>query len=104
MRVDQPDYVEEAFVVEENDPAKSKATSDLQSTLHGDTSSTKDAMETDNSEQLLWLEQNGYARRREVRRVNPPEFPHEDARSNGVGYLAKVICYLCYEHGHLAAD
>ena len=36
--------------------------------------------------------------------MHPPVIPHEDARSNRVGWLAKVICYLCYERGHLAAE
>ena len=48
---DQPDDCEEAFVVEETDPANSVATSDLPSTVHDDKSSTQDAMETGNSEQ-----------------------------------------------------
>ena len=48
---DQPDDGEEAFVVEETDPANSVATSDLPSTVHDDKPSTQDAMETGNSEQ-----------------------------------------------------
>ena len=101
---DKYDEVEEALVVEEKYPNNSIATSDLPSTVHGDASSTQDAIETGNGEQLLWIEQNGYKRRCNVRRVHPPATPHEDARSNRVGWIAKVICYLCYERAHLAAD
>ena len=86
------------------DPASSIETSDLPSTVHGDTSSTQDAIDTGNGEQVLWLEQNGYSRTRDVKRVRPPAIPHEDESSNRVGWLAKVICYLCYDRGHLAAD
>ena len=91
------------MVVEETNPTNSIATSDLSSTVHGDTSFTQDAMETGNGEQLLWLEKNGYDRRCDVRRVHPHVIPHVDARSNRVGWLSKVICYVCYEGGHLAA-
>ena len=101
---EQPEDGEEAFVVEEVDPTNSIATSDVPSKMHGETSSTQDTEEICKSEQLLWIEQNGCARKREVRRGYPPAVPHEDARSNQVVWLTKVICYLCYDRGHLAAD
>ena len=36
--------------------------------------------------------------------MHRPVIPYEDALSNRVGWLAKVIYYHFYERGHLAAD
>ena len=101
---EQPDGREEALVVEETNPANSIATSDLPPRTYESASSAQDATDAGISQLLLWLERDGYARKREVRRVYPPAILHENARSNRVGWLAKVICYLCYERGHLTAD
>ena len=67
----QEKHDEEAFVVEETDPANSIATSELPSTVHGDASSIQEATNTENGEQLLWLEHNGYSRARDAKRVRP---------------------------------
>ena len=76
---EQPEGGEEALVVEETDPANLIATSDLPSTIYENASSAQDATHYGNSEQLLWLELNGYARKLEVMRVHPPAIPHENA-------------------------
>ena len=85
------DGCEAVFIVEETDPVNSIVTSNLPSTIYERASSAQDATDTSNSEQLLLLERNGYARKREVRVVYSSSIMHENARSNRVCWLAKVI-------------
>ena len=58
-----------------------------------------------NEEQLLWL--NKYGPGRKPKRVRGPTIPHDDNRSGRVGWIdspRKLICYACYEIGHVIAD